>query len=632
MNRQTLAGLWAALAWAAGLLSAGAQLTQIVSFTNLAVAIPDGSAAGVAVVRNLASPLAVLSSVRVRLEVQGDFNGDLFAYVRHESGQSAGLCVLLNRPGREAGDLAGYADPGFNVVFDDAAAGDAHLYRDVTNLPAGLPLTGSWQPDARAVDPDAVLDSTPRTAWLSAFAGMAPAGEWTLFLADLDYGGTSTVLSWELELTGQAAPEVSWPQPEALVYGGALDARQLCATSPVPGVFAYDPPLGTVLPAGLGQVLSLVFTPADTQTYVPARRQARVDVARRPLVIRAAAARAVYGAPMPVWTAQYAGFVNGDTTNSLESQVILSSSASAGSLPGVYPITAGGARGSNYVITFEPGVLTVDPAQTAVSLVSSANPALGGQWIEFAFAASAVAPGAGIPTGRAQLRIDGTNAGPAAVLEAGAAVLGPVRLASGYHVVEAGYEGDGRFDAGVGRLVPDQLVNSAPVARPDTVERYATNGARVAIAALLDNDNDPDGDPLEFVSAEALSAGGGGVSRQGDWLYYTAPAGVTNGDSFHYTIRDSWGATASSLVSVVIKADDGLAARLSVLKPDSQGRVTLQVHGVPGRVCRVEYTRDLLRPQWQTAYEAVVSLYGTLDFVDPVAPGESGRFYRTVYP
>ena len=72
--------------------------------------------------------------------------------------------------------------------------------------------------------------------------------------------GAEAVVHVEINVT-QAAPLVSWPNPPDLAYGNGLDAAELNATANVPGSFFYNPPAGTVLDLGAGQVLSLVFTP-----------------------------------------------------------------------------------------------------------------------------------------------------------------------------------------------------------------------------------------------------------------------------------------------------------------------------------------------------------------------------------
>ena len=64
----------------------------------------------------------------------------------------------------------------------------------------------------------------------------------------------------------KATPTVTWTAPADLVYGTALSASQLNATSDIPGTFTYSPAAGAVLNAGT-QTLSLTFTPDDAANY-----------------------------------------------------------------------------------------------------------------------------------------------------------------------------------------------------------------------------------------------------------------------------------------------------------------------------------------------------------------------------
>src|SRR5678815_451480 len=70
----------------------------------------------------------------------------------------------------------------------------------------------------------------------------------------------------------------------------------------------------------------------------------------------------VYGAALPALTASYAGFVNGDTVASLDTPVSLSTTATAASVVGTYPITASGAADANYTISFVNATLSVTSA------------------------------------------------------------------------------------------------------------------------------------------------------------------------------------------------------------------------------------------------------------------------------
>lgn len=195
------------------------------AFNSLNLVIPDNNATGLTNTQTISSGISLIQSVRLDLNITGGFNGDLYAFLTRGPGPipgpAPGFAVLLNRVGRTASDSDGYADSGFSVTFDDTATsappalGDIHLYGTVTS---GSPITGTWQPDARDVDPSLVLDSSPRTAFLNSFAGGNANGTWTLFLADNASGGVSTLSSWSLHIEGIPEPGTSL----LLVVGGAL--------------------------------------------------------------------------------------------------------------------------------------------------------------------------------------------------------------------------------------------------------------------------------------------------------------------------------------------------------------------------------------------------------------------------
>jgi hypothetical protein len=141
--------------------------------------------------------------VRVSLDVTSDSNGSLYAYLVHDNS----ISILLNRPGRTASNLAGYDDHGFNITFDDSLVNrDIHLYNTIEAPTTGQPLTGSWQTDARNIDPNLVLDTTARTASLASFGSKDANGTWTLFVAGLESGGTTTLNGWSLQVTGVPEP------------------------------------------------------------------------------------------------------------------------------------------------------------------------------------------------------------------------------------------------------------------------------------------------------------------------------------------------------------------------------------------------------------------------------------------
>src|SRR5437870_5196036 len=75
-------------------------------------------------------------------------------------------------------------------------------------------------------------------------------------------------------------PTITWPAPATIVYGTALSATQLNATTSVLGTFVYTPAAGTVLNAGAAQTLSVTFTPTDAANYTTATTSVAITVVK----------------------------------------------------------------------------------------------------------------------------------------------------------------------------------------------------------------------------------------------------------------------------------------------------------------------------------------------------------------
>ncbi len=164
--------------------------------------VPDGSAVGWSDVRSLAIPADhVVTDVNVSISLTGGWNGDLYAFLSHPNAGS--VAVLLNRPGRTAGNALGYSDAALTITLDDAAAnGDIHTYQSASGYTALITNGSAWQPDGRSASPFTVNGTEPRPAMLSTFNGMAPSNTgWTLFIADLASGDQHTIANWGLTVT-----------------------------------------------------------------------------------------------------------------------------------------------------------------------------------------------------------------------------------------------------------------------------------------------------------------------------------------------------------------------------------------------------------------------------------------------
>jgi hypothetical protein len=243
-------------------------------------------------------------------------------------------------------------------------------------------------------------------------------------------------------------------------------------------------------------------------------------------------------------------------------------------------------------------------------------------------ALSAIAPGAGTPGGSVQFRLDGAAAGLPTALNNGAANFATSNLTHGFHTVVAEYAGDSNFIGTTNVLTPSQLINTPPVAQPDAIARSGTNGTKVAIATLLSNDSDADGDPITFIGVSSTSVNGGTVVSNSGWIYYNPPAGFTNSDSFTYTISDGFAAPVTGIVTVNIAVDNGPSPNLTIV---ALGGAVYQIsgNGIPGRTYRMQYS-DTAGGSWLPLGSPTADTNGLFQITD--SSGSPQRFYRSVYP
>jgi hypothetical protein len=106
---------------------------------------------------------------------------------------------------------------------------------------------------------------------------------------------------------------------------------------------------------------------------------------------------------------------------------------------------------------------TVNPASTATTVASSANPSVYGQVVTFTATLAAVGPGAGTPTGTVTF-VEGTTILGTKTLDAsGRATFTTSSLRVGSHAITAVYNGDTNFSVSTA-TTPTQTVNPASTA------------------------------------------------------------------------------------------------------------------------------------------------------------------------
>ena len=225
--------------------------------------------------------------------------------------------------------------------------------------------------------------TSPVTASTTATAA-SPAGAYTITAA----GGSAANYTFNYvngTLTIGKATLTIKANPAGSVYGAPLAAGGSLTVSysgfvngDGPGSLTAQPSVANSAfsgaPAG-----SYVLTPSGAQSdnYNIIYVNGTYTISPAALNITAISQSIIYGATIPALAVSYSGFVNGDNPASLGTPPTVTTTATAASPVGVYPITASGAVNPNYTISYTPGALTIGKATLTVTADNKTMP-LGG--------------------------------------------------------------------------------------------------------------------------------------------------------------------------------------------------------------------------------------------------------------
>jgi len=218
------------------------------------------------------------------------------------------------------------------------------------------------------------------------------------------------------------------------------------ATSQV-GVYKVVPTVGTLKSADY--LFSYV---PNTSTITPA-----------PLQIRANDTTQSFGTK-PSLSATYLGLVNGDLADSLTVSPVLSTTATANSLPGNYPITVVGASSADYTITYKGATYTVQRASTTANLEGPALRSTVTSPVSFTVDVSASSLGS-VPLTGLVVFSDQYQVIGAVPVASSKATLTTSALGVGNYIISAMYEGDNNYvQSSTGSIV--QIIMSTTPAVP----------------------------------------------------------------------------------------------------------------------------------------------------------------------
>jgi hypothetical protein len=238
-------------------------------------------------------------------------------------------------------------------------------------LPAGISLTAGG-----------LLSGTPTAAGSYTFTidvqdlfGLA-TGQQT-YNQNIDPATLTVTATNTTGTYGAALPSFS------VSYSGFVNGDDATSLSTVPTITT------TATSASSTGTYPITVSGAVDANYTISYQPGTLTINPAALMITANNASKIYGAALPVLSATYAGFVNGDNAASLTTAPTLSTMATAASPAGTYPITASGAVDANYNISYQPGTLTISPvaltiaANNASMMYGSVLPTLGVTYVGF---------------------------------------------------------------------------------------------------------------------------------------------------------------------------------------------------------------------------------------------------------
>ncbi len=130
---------------------------------------------------------------------------------------------------------------------------------------------------------------------------------------------------------------------------------------------------------------------------------------KAPLTVTADNKSQIYQTAVPALTVSYSGFVNGQTVANLASPAVATTTATATSVPGTYPITVAGAVSGNYTFTNVAGSLVIPVGGPSFVISGAPTTATAGTPFTFTVTAKDPSTGATLPTYNGTLNFSSTD-------------------------------------------------------------------------------------------------------------------------------------------------------------------------------------------------------------------------------
>jgi hypothetical protein len=187
---------------------------------------------------------------------------------------------------------------------------------------------------------------------------------------------------------------------------------------------------------------------------------------------------------------------------------------------------------------------------------------------------------------------------------------------------------DGMFSVFATVNITVTPVNDPPIPGSDTLQTTVNTPVSVALATLLANDVDPEGDALSVVSYNPISAQGGSITIQNGIFTYHPPKDFFGTDTFHYDVQDTDGFGSDCPVTVTIPNPELLRLHITCI-PNG---VHLKFLGEDGHTYVVQHSMAPGSP-WNDLMTTNAPAGGIVELDDILpAPQPAIRIYRVMEP
>lgn len=153
---------------------------------------------------------------------------------------------------------------------------------------------------------------------------------------------------------------------------------------------------------------------------------------------------------------------------------------------------------------------------------------------------------------------------------------------------------------------------------------------KIHSTALLSNTVDPENSALTLASVGSLSAQGGFIWVDGDWICYNPPAGFSGSDSFSFSASNQFGADdrGTAILTVLVDGVDGHKTLSLQSLAVSGERVSIDFSGTADSTYAVQATESLSDPDWADVGKIEVEADGSSSLI--ISNGLPHCFYRTL--